>query len=724
MKISTLATTLTLSTLLLSACSRGETAPQGLAPTRTASASTPAPRPTKGPANAAAPKPTARAIPRVLDANAITQDTAADLKVQATRDEMGLRQIFSVAGNRVLGVSSAGFEVLDADTLETKTKTAYVPKMVWYTASPDATTGATLDGDGLVTIYDLVGGQVGKTLTLSAPKAFPKTDIALNENGSELIYASGSVQRYSVETGKSLGKPQDLPEDTLHIIFSKDGAKIAAMQATGEITILDTRTRKPKDALKLNPGFKAVASYEFSPDGSWFGAGDDTTALLVWNLDAREPSKAAQTLLIEGASFPAFDAQGTRVAILNKDTTTTYGLTSGTREQEFRLTGGVAPTSAHFSSDGATIFVTSVSATESFKVSDGKRLQSSEHLAMTRVAFTKDGKHILTWGTLTQSPELGIVDAATGDIAARLKHDSPVRFVLQGEVGKFVVVVTRDSATHVWSLQDESEVLTLAAPASAQRSGALCLTPKEDGVVMIADDEVMIEPIASATKKSKFTLPKDVGNFAGCSNSVGQFAAITANEILVMDLAGQTQAKIALPKDDGLQQASLFQLSNDGKLVAAVTKDALYIWDVASESLSHKVNLEAPPIFGFDFAADNQRIDLNYGDGVDLVDVASGKRTSLSIPNKPGARWVSVLQTADSDSLVTAMMVSDAATASLAVTERRYLSGELTVWNTKTGDAVKTIATDDPLYTAAINEAGTVIATGGRNNVLNVWAVK
>jgi WD40 repeat protein len=317
------------------------------------------------------------------------------------------------------------------------------------------------------------------------------------------------------------------------------------------------------------------------------------------------------------------------------------------------------------------------------------------------------------------------VDAATGDVAARLKHDSPVRFVLQGQVGKFVAVVTRDNTTHVWSLDDESEVLTLTSPASAQRSGALCLTPKEDGVVMIVDDELTIEPIAKAIKKSSFKLPAEVNNFAGCSNSTGRFAAVTADEILVLDLAGDTQAKIALPNDDeNLQQEALYQIGPDGKTVAAVTRNALYIWDVASETLSHKVTLEVPPLFGFDFSGDGQRIDLNYGDAVDLVDVASGKRVALDLPTKPNARWVNVLQTADGESVVTVAMVSDADSASQPVTERNYRTGELTVWSTKTGNAIHTIETDDPLYTAAINQAGTVIATGGRNNVLNVWGVR
>jgi WD40 repeat protein len=726
----TFTTTLITFALVLSACSRGEATPApGLEPTRTPSSNTPAPRSTRAPTRTPAPQPTARPLAK----NAITLDSAADLKVQATRDEAAVTQIYSISGNQILGVGRRSFELIDAETLETKTKTPFSLKLLdqspsfWYTGSPDATTGATMETDGTVTIYDLGSGQVGKTLKLPKPTELPKTDIALNDDGSELIYANGSVQRYSVETGKTIGKAQDLPEDTERILFSEDGAKIAAVRPNGEIVILDTRIRRPKAAVSLKPGFKAIDRMYFSPSGSWFGAGDGTAVLLVWNLDARQPSVAAQTILIEGPAFPVFDAQGNRVAILNNGTTTTYSLDSGTRQQEFKLTGDIAPSSAHFSPDGETLYVTSDSATESFTVSGanaGDRLQASARLAMTRLAFTQDGKRILTWGTLTQSPELGIVDADTGEVAARLKHDSPVRFVLQGQVGKFVAVVTRDNTTHVWSLDDESEVLTLTSPASAQRSGALCLTPKEDGVVMIVDDELTIEPIAKAIKKSSFKLPAEVNNFAGCSNGTGLFAAVTADEILVLDLTGEAQAKIALPQDENLQQAALYQLSPDGKTVAAVTRDALYIWDVASKNLSHKVTLEAPPLFGFDFSGDGQRIDLNYGDAVDLVDVASGKRVALDLPTKPNARWVNVLQTADGESVVTVAMVSDADSASQPVAERNYRTGELTVWSAKTGAAIHTIETDDPLYAAAINEAGTVIATGGRNNVLNVWGVR
>ena len=117
-----LLSTLIVASLMLTACGAGEATPSALEPTRTpSSASTPAPRPTKGPPDTPAPKPTARALAK----NAITLDNAAGLKVQATRDEAAVTQIYAVKGNRVLGVSSRSFEMLDADTLETKTKMPY-----------------------------------------------------------------------------------------------------------------------------------------------------------------------------------------------------------------------------------------------------------------------------------------------------------------------------------------------------------------------------------------------------------------------------------------------------------------------------------------------------------------------------------------------------------------------------------------------------------------------
>jgi WD40 repeat protein len=718
--------------LLLVACGSNEPTPQpGLEPTRTPSArtGTVAPRPTKVPTVTVAPKATAKP----LAANAITIDNAAKLKTVVTRAEATVTQIYAASARAIVGVSGRTFELIDADTLEVKATTRFELKLLdtqpvfWFTGSPDATTGATMEGDGTVTFYDLARGTTTKSLKLDAPKRTTQADIALNEDGTQLVYANGidGVQRFEVATGDVLGKPQEMPAETARVIFSENASKLAAVQADGSVVVIDTRARNAKKPLTLTPGFSATNQVYFSPDGAWMGVDNGLTELLVWNLNARNPTEPVHKFKIDGPAFPVFDAAGEQVAILNNGVTTVYRLDSGERVKELALSGGAAPTSAHFSSDGQSIFVASASVLESFRVQSAELLQTSRKLAFTRMLFTPNGKQILTWGILNPSSELGVVEAATGKIVDRLQHAAPVRFVMQSARGNLVAAVTQDGSTHVWNMRDRSEVFTLIGGADSQRRGMLCFTPDESGLVTVSAGEIVIEPINKDTQKRRFQLPENINNLAACGNQKGWIAAVREKDIDVIDLGNKAIAKLTIPAEgNDLQEAAIYAFSDDGETLAAVSARALYIWHIAAERLVHRVELQWPPAFGFEFSPNGQWIGVSSGDAVGIVDVATGQLQLLAIPQKPKGRWVNLMFTDNPDVVITASMVSDEGTAQDPVQQRNYRTGELAVWSTHSGNLIHQIETDEPLYAAVANSGGTLVATGTRDNVLVVWGVK
>lgn len=186
------------------------------------------------------------------------------------------------------------FELIDHDTL---TSTRSVPfelanpdgsNLYWYAASKDTRVGATMEADGSAMIYDLEGDGDSIKLTLEVmPVGTSKSDIALSADGKELIYANGTIQRYTVANGKVLGRAQALPDDTQQILFSEDGSHLAAVQPEGQV-IFDTRgvTRRVPAPLTLDTGFTEVQSLFFSR-GNFVGVGDGRSKLSVWDLSAK-----------------------------------------------------------------------------------------------------------------------------------------------------------------------------------------------------------------------------------------------------------------------------------------------------------------------------------------------------------------------------------------------------------------------------------------------------
>ena len=727
----------------LAACGggSGDSASTGLQPTRTPSSNTAVPRATRTP-RPPTPTPIPQATARPLAANAITIESASALTVTASRQESSPTQLYTAAADRVLGTTARSFELIDAATLKSRTQTSFlVPRassadaasMFWFTASPDATLGATMDAKGKVTFYDLGTGQATKSLSLPAPKKTSQTDIALSANGSEMVYADGIVRRFSVETGEELGTAQTMPTTTARILFAEDASRLATIQPDGSVVILDLSVADPTVPVTptapviLTPSFTQTDQLQFSPTGAWVGIADGLSKVELFNLNASDPNSATQMIEVSGPALPVFDAQGTRVAVLNKGVVTLYALGTAdqpSEEQVLKLSGDAVPTSAHFSADGETLFVASVGGIESFKVSDGSLITSGMRLGFTRLLYTLDGKRVLSWGALTPSANVGVMDATTGDVVSQLPHDTAVRFVTLSRTGQYAATATRDGGTHVWRLSDETDLLTITASPNNERRGAVCFTPDEKGLVMIEGNEIVIEPIGSGSKR-RFALPDTVTNLAGCGNAQGILAFIAENDIAIADLTGKILGTIALPSEaKDLREAALYQFSSNGRYLAGMSATALYLWDTATQELLHTVPLATPPIFGFEFNPTDSVIAVNFGDAAQLVDVSTGKVTALKVPKSPTARWLTVLFTADPKTVLTAAMVSDEASADQQVTSRTYVSGELAVWDATTGEAVHTINVPEPIYAAAINADGTQLVTGSQNNTLNVWQLK
>lgn len=711
--------TLALAALLLAACNQATPEPQ-LVPTRTL-----APRVTAASVQTsqASQASNAPAASSTMPLTGLTLENAGQLKPIFEVDEPPPQHIYSVAEGRLTLYNSRAFEVVDSTTLAVKARTAVQinddqASNFWYAASPNGKWGAIMQMSGAVDIYDLDTGKITKTLTVPQPSMQVASDIALSQDGSELVVISqGVLQRINVAGARRVGESQTLPQATQYVRFSEDASRVAAVQTTGDVVIVNAISGNPPITLTSPFTTTGIQLLNFSPNGTTFGAsGGD--ALVVWDLSANEPRIRQTFTDLGGAVEPVFNRSGRFMAALAGTTVFLYDLQTQEGKGQFRLAGNAPIWSANFDPDGKTLFLAGSGELASFSVAETTALQSATRLPVSRGVFTADGKALLTWSTVYQSGDVARFDAQTGEVRGRLIHNAPVAWVMPDAMDKYVATLTFDREMQVWRTRDGELSAKIAAPITDTARTMLCFTPDGRNFVYLDGKRVILHDIERDRETQDFELPFAPNFISGCNNDKGILAAAGESAIRLFDLDGQSVATL---NDTGdLDRAGALYLSKDGNRVAALSQTRLTIWDVATQKELQMVRLQRDPLIGA-FSPRSDKFALNFGDDVDVLDVASGKLVSLDLP--PGSS-VTTLFPQDSRIIVTVAMIPTPETADQPFDQRVFMEGELDIWDLRqTGQLVRKIETEEALYSAAISDDGSRIVTSTRNNAMTVWGM-
>ncbi len=255
--------------MVLTACNRTPAPEVNLVPTRTL-----APRATAVAAPAVTQAPESQAAtPPSRKITGLTTKNASDLAPVFSLNEPPPQHIYSVADDRLTIYNTRSFQTVNRESLETTQNTQVqlrdaAGRGFWYAASPNGKVGAIMQLDGTVDIYDLDTGKISQTLSVPEPSFDVSSDIALNDDGSELVaVVQGEVRRVRLSDGEIVGAAQKLPLTSTAIRFSENAARIAAIQATGEIVIVNVKSGAP--AITLTEVFTGatVVRFNFSPNG-------------------------------------------------------------------------------------------------------------------------------------------------------------------------------------------------------------------------------------------------------------------------------------------------------------------------------------------------------------------------------------------------------------------------------------------------------------------------
>ncbi|PJF48997.1 MAG: hypothetical protein CUN48_00605 [Candidatus Thermofonsia Clade 3 bacterium] len=635
-------------------------------------------------------------------------------------DEPPPRHIYSAANDRLVVFTSRSFEVIVADTLDVQTRTPVqlndeAAPIFWYAASPNGKVGAIMQPDGTVDIYDLDTSQIVKTLTVPRPSAEIASDIALNEDGSELAVVSrGELRRIRLDDAQVVSGGQTLPPLTQAIRFAEDASRVAAVQPTGDIVIVSAVGSAPPITLTGVFTNTAVEHLSFSPNGAKFGASGGES-LAVWDLSGDRPVLQKAFTDLGGAVEPIFDRTGRFMAVLISPSVLLYDLQDDEPRAQFRLAGNLPVWSVNFDPTGERLFVAGSGELASFDIATRRALQSASRPPITRSVFSADGKALFTWSTAYPSGDVAIFDAQTWAVRDRLLHHMPVIQVEPDRANAYVATVTLDFGIFVWRVRDGRRLASIAAPVTDTARALLCFAPDDRSLIYLDGRRIVAYDIAADRATGDFELPFAPRSISGCNNEAAVLAAAGEQDIRVFDLEGRVVA--TMDALSGVEEAGALYLSEDGRRLAVLSPTQLTIWDVQAQEALQTAQLRRAPLAGL-FSPRGDRFIINFGDDVDVLDVASGKVVSLDLPKGSSA---TALFPRDSRLVITALMIPTSETAEQPLDRRVFASGELRLWDAQTGELLRRIQTQDLPYVGAISADGAFFATHARTNAMTIW---
>jgi WD40 repeat protein len=712
---------------LLAACNRNAEPEVRLEPTRTV-----APRATEAPeaastlsvggssstanataAPASAPKPI----------TGLTADNAAQLGPIFTLNEPPPQHIYSVADDRLTLYNARNFESVDPRSLDSTTRTDVqlrdpAGQGYWYAASPNGKVGAIMQLDGTLDIYDLETGKVAQTLKVPEPSFEVASDIALNDDGSEIVViAQGELRRITIADGKIVGEGQTLPDATSTLRFSEDASRVVAVQATGELVIVNALTGATPITITEVFSTGSVVNLSLSPNGRKLGVAS-ANELVVWDVGEDAATRQQEFSDLNSAVDTVFDRTGKYMAIIAGPSVYLYDLEKQEGLNEFRLTGSVPIWTANFDPKSETLFIAGSGELASFRVSDGEPLQATARPPLTRGAFSPDGRTLATWSTTFASPNVAVVDTTSGAISNRLIHRAPLRWVSYSSSGKYIATLTLANSVHIWNARTGDETIRVSAPNTDTLRALLCFNTDETSVAYLEDQQVILQSTDRENNATSFDLPFQPVALTTCANDKRYIAAASNTVIEVLNLKGDRVARITENVD--FNDTGALYFNQTGTRLAALSLTQLVVWDVATQKELQRIRLQREPMMG-SFNPDGSKFALNFGDDVDVIDVTTGKAVSLDIPK---GSTVNVLFPQDPNVIATAIQLPSDATAAEPIEQRNFVSGELTVWDANTGKVIHAIEVEAPILTAEISDDGKTIATSTRLNSLTVWGLK
>jgi WD40 repeat protein len=286
-----------------------------------------------------------------------------------------------------------------------------------------------------------------------------------------------------------------------------------------------------------------------------------------------------------------------------------------------------------------------------------------------------------------------------------------VRFVQPGKRGDVVAVQTQYGGIYAWRIGDQKQLL--AVDPSEARQGLLCLSPDETRVAYLQDNTLVVQSLVYPDETHSYDLGFEP-LVAGYCDANGRLALADDETGWIMDLEGNELT--TLDNSVGLLHGFTFAFSPDGRYLLGRTAQRLFVWDAGTGKVVQRVALKrGDEVREVVFAPDSSTAALEYGDGADLINLATGDVTAFPMPE--GRSFV-LRFSPDGQYIVTAAQVDTSLTQT-----RNYRLGELAIWDAATLKPIRTIQGGGPLTGLDIRADGMQIVTASPSGELVVWGL-
>ena len=160
--------------------------------------------------------------------------------------------------------------------------------------SPDGTNLASGSWDGTIRLWNAQTGELVRTLTGGGPVrsvAFSPDGGTLVSGGylefpEEVPETTTEVRLWDTRTGRPLNTLKSQPGSVHSVALSPNGATLASGISDHTVRLWDTRTGKPIHVLEGHAD--RVLSVAFSPDGATLASGSGDETIRFWDLGSRE----------------------------------------------------------------------------------------------------------------------------------------------------------------------------------------------------------------------------------------------------------------------------------------------------------------------------------------------------------------------------------------------------------------------------------------------------
>nr|WP_169730382.1 pentapeptide repeat-containing protein [Amycolatopsis alba] len=439
--------------------------------------------------------------------------------------------------------------------------------------------------------------------------------VVFSPDGARLAAASsdGTVLIWDVSTGENLHTLTAGDGLLRGVVFSPDGARLAAAGTDGTVLIWDVSTGENLHTLTAHAG--PVHDVVFSPDGRRLAAAGRHAAR-IWDVSTGETlhTFTAHAGPVRGV---VFSPDGRRLAAAGGRTVVIWDVSTGETLHTFTAHAGPVR-GVVFSPDGTRLAAAGDGTVLIWDVSTGETLHTfTAHAGPVEgVVFSPDGTRLAAAGDGT----VLIWDVSTGEtLHTPTAQDGRVEGVVFSPDGRRLAVAGR-RVVLIWDVSTGETLHTFTAHAGPVRGVAF--SPDGTRLATASSGTARIWDLSTGETLHTFTAHIAMGQDVAFSPDGTRLATASSGTARIWDLSTGENLHTLTAHTDWVWGVAF---SPDGRRLAAAGRRVVVIWDVSTGETLHTFTAHAGPVRGVVFSPDGTRLAAAGRHAVVIWDVSTGE---------------------------------------------------------------------------------------------------